>query len=179
MDIKYKSLLLASCFIFTKAYAGTASSNLQVTATVTANCTIQTSPLAFGNYDPTSGTPTFGQGSIIVTCTSGTKGPTIGMNNGNNYDATQSSRTMSHTDGTGKYQLRYSLLQPIGNAPETATCTAATTAWGDTAGASRYTITDAPSVDSRTYPVCGIIPTKQNVPAFSNYTDSVTATIYF
>ena len=174
MDIKYKSLLLASCFIFTKAYAGTASSNLQVTATVTANCTITTGNLAFGAYDPTSATDLSGTGTVTVTCTQGA-GSFIGMDNGKNYDTTR--RMKATNDGTF---LKYSLYQPSTTTPGAAcpTSIASASAWGNTS-ATGLAIGIAPSNASRQYNVCGNIPQGQDVKGGNAYSDLVSATINF
>jgi len=56
------------------AHAATATANLDVTATISANCTISTSAVAFGTYDPISAnnsTPLDATGSGQV-CFSGT-----------------------------------------------------------------------------------------------------------
>src|SRR5688572_5459428 len=54
------------------AFAATASSTLNVDATVTANCTVSTSALSFGNVDPFGGSNVDASGGITVTCTNGT-----------------------------------------------------------------------------------------------------------
>lgn len=55
-------------------FAADDTDNLAVTASVTATCTIATSPVAFGTYDPTSGTDLDGTGTVTVLCTNGTPG---------------------------------------------------------------------------------------------------------
>ena len=57
------------------ALAATVTSNLSVTATVTATCLIATLPMAFGVYDPVSGQPSDGTATVTVTCTSGSSSP--------------------------------------------------------------------------------------------------------
>src|SRR4051812_13032770 len=55
--------------------AATASADLTVSATVTTNCTINTGPLAFGNYDPVgthASRPLDAAGRVTVACTKGT-----------------------------------------------------------------------------------------------------------
>ena len=54
------------------ALAQTASTNLTVSATVAKNCSITTTAVAFGSYDPVvanAATPLAGTGTVVVTCT--------------------------------------------------------------------------------------------------------------
>ena len=46
--------LIAMAAITAPAFAASQNANLNVTASVAANCTITTSPVAFGAYDPVS-----------------------------------------------------------------------------------------------------------------------------
>ncbi len=55
-----------------QAQAQTASASLDVSASVSRNCTIATEPLAFGAHDPVvanATNPLDGTGTIIITCT--------------------------------------------------------------------------------------------------------------
>ena len=52
------------------ALAGTQTTNMGVSATVTANCTISTTPVAFGNVDTLAGNHD-ATGSVSVSCTNG------------------------------------------------------------------------------------------------------------
>src|SRR5689334_19496230 len=68
------------------AFAGSATSNLSISATVQDNCTITANSLSFGAYDPVSGNasaPLTGSGTISVTCTSGSSA-TITLDQGTN-----------------------------------------------------------------------------------------------
>jgi spore coat protein U-like protein len=154
------------------AQAGTATSNTAVTATVVANCTISTTPVAFGNYDPVAAnatTPLQSSGSVTIACTKGSA-PTIGISLGAN--ALGSVRRM--TDGAFNF-LDYEIYQPASNAPGAA-C-AFTTVWG-TAGAGLFTPTSPTSKAARTYNVCGQIPAAQDIAAGS-FADTVVATVNF
>ena len=56
------------------AFAGSATSNLAMSANVTANCTISTAAVAFGAYDPivaNAATPLDTTGTVTITCTKG------------------------------------------------------------------------------------------------------------
>ena len=52
--------------------AASTSDTLDVSATVTSNCTVTAGAVAFGNVDVTTGAALDGTGTISVTCTSGT-----------------------------------------------------------------------------------------------------------
>ena len=45
------------------------TANLNLSATVINNCTISTTPVAFGNYDPLSASPNDNSGTVVITCT--------------------------------------------------------------------------------------------------------------
>jgi spore coat protein U-like protein len=144
--------------------AGSATANLSVTATVSANCTISTTPVAFPAYDPIVANASVnddGTGSVIITCTRGTAA-TIGLGLGANASASQ----MRMKDATTDY-LNYALYQDSGRA----------TVWGNS-GAGLLSPVAAPDKTPRTFTVYGRIPSAQDVPAGS-YTDTVVATVNF
>ncbi len=67
-----------------------ASASLTVTANVSKNCTITTSPVAFGNYDAVTANataPLDGIGTVTVTCTKGAAAK-VGLNPGGNAQGT-------------------------------------------------------------------------------------------
>ena len=71
------------------ANAATATANLAVSATVTNNCTISTTALAFGSYDPVVANASAnldGTGTVVVACTKGATA-NIGLANGANFFA--------------------------------------------------------------------------------------------
>jgi spore coat protein U-like protein len=144
--------------------AGSATANLSVTATVGANCTISTAPVAFPAYDPivtNASANDDGTGSVIITCTRGTSA-TIGLGLGANASGSQ----MRMKDATTDY-LNYVLYQDSGRA----------TVWGNS-GAGLLSPVAAPDKNPRTFAVYGRIPSAQDVPAGS-YTDTVVATVNF
>src|SRR5438128_1650300 len=68
------------------ALAGSATSNFSVTASVANNCTISTTAIGFGAYDPivaNATTPLDSTGSVTITCTKGAA-TTLSLNAGNN-----------------------------------------------------------------------------------------------
>ncbi len=143
--------------------ASTATANLSVSATVAANCTITTSAIAFGAYDPISANATANldaTGSVIITCTKGAT-TTIGLDTGAN--ASGSTRRLA---SSGNY-LTYELYQDSSR----------TTVWSNS-GAGLLSVVAAPSHSARTYSVYARVTAGQDVPAGS-YTDTVVATVNF
>ena len=144
------------------ALAQTASTNLTVSATVAKNCSITTTAVAFGSYDPVvanATTPLDGSGTVVVTCTKGA-GTRIDLGLGAN--ASGAVRRMSG----GTDFLTYELYQN----------TTRTTIWGSVAAG--QTIAAAPSKAARTFTVYGRVAAGQDVAAAS-YNDTVVATINF
>jgi spore coat protein U-like protein len=146
------------------AFAGSATSSLSITASVSANCTITTSPVAFGAYDPVvvnAATDLNSTGTVTVACTKGTAA-TIDLGNGSNLLA--GSRRM----GSGTDFLNYSLYKDA----------ARTLVWGTgLAGGSTYAYTAA-SKASTAITVYGTVPQSQDV-TVGAYSDTVVATINY
>jgi spore coat protein U-like protein len=145
------------------AFAQTDTDTFNVSANVSKNCSITTTPVAFGVYDPVvanATAPLDGTGSVVVTCTRGA-GTRIDLNAGAN--ASGSVRRMA---GGGDF-LTYELYQD----------TTRTTVWGSGSGAGQ-TIIGAPSKAPRTFTVFGRVPAGQDVVAGA-YADTVVATINF
>jgi spore coat protein U-like protein len=164
------SLLLGSVSL---ASAATATANLNVTAQVNANCSIATTAVAFGVYDPITAHASAdldATGGVTIACTKGTATINVGLGLGNN--ASGAVRRMS--DG-GTERLTYELFHPASNAVGAA-C-AYTTVWGTT-GANLLSLTAAPSKAGRLYSVCGRVASGQD-PAAGSYTDTVVATVTF
>lgn len=148
----------------TPAAAATATANLGVSATVTNNCTISTTALAFGSYDPVvtnAATNLDGTGLVSVACTKGTTA-TVGLNLGTN--ASGSIRRMG--DGAGGF-LTYELYQDASHV----------TVWGN-AGGGLLSPAAAPSKAARNFTVYGQVVSNQDVAAGS-YSDTVVATVNF
>lgn len=170
-QISHRVLVTAIAFAAfgfnTSVQAGSATSNLSVSATVAANCTISTGAVSFGTYDTLASGNLDATGSVAVACTKGTA-PTITLGNGANYSG---GRRLSD----GSEFITYELYHPSSTTPGAA-C-AYTQSWG-TAGGAIFTATSAPSKASRTYNVCGRATLGQDVGAGS-YTDTVVATVNF
>ena len=145
-------------------FGQSASSNLNVSATVDAVCTISTTPVAFGVYDPLAAVANDNQGTVVVTCTRGSSGLTIDLGAGsNNGSGPIAGRAMGN--GAAGF-LSYELY----------TTAARATVWGS--GASGVAIADAPSSAARTFDVVGRIPALQDA-AVGSYSDVVVATINY
>jgi len=148
--------------------AATATSNLSVTASVTANCTITTAPVAFGAYDPVSAnasTALNGSGTVSVTCTSGASANvTLGQGSNAGGGSTDAVPVRRLKD-TGTDFLAYSLYSDSGR----------TSVWGNTAGTG-VAHTGTGTLTALT--VYGAVAAGQSVPA-GNYSDTVVATITF
>lgn len=154
------------------AYAGTETANLSVTATVNSSCTINTSPVNFGSYNPAATTPTTVSGAVAVACVKGSV-PVISLGAGLNPGTNAGERAMKRTDGEDK--LAYYLYKPASLA---AACTGnESSVWGAT-GADRLEPGAATSNALTTYNICGKIPAQQDV-ATGTYQDTVTATVEF
>jgi spore coat protein U-like protein len=151
--------------LWTPVSAATATASLTVSATVAANCTISTTPLAFGAYDPlvTNAVAALdATGGVVVACNKNTA-TTVGLALG--AHATGSTRRMLDTV-SGDF-LTYELYQPGGYV----------TVWGNAAG-SWYTPAVAPSKAPRTFQVNGRVAGGQDV-STGSYSDTVVATVTF
>ena len=140
------------------------STSLTVTASVTKNCTITTSPVSFGAYDPVAANataPLDGTGTVIVTCTKGAPAK-VGLGTGSNAQGT--TRRMS--GGTAAYLL-YELYRDASR----------TTVWGDTLDTA-LDVPAAPDRNPRTFTVYGRVAQGQDA-TVGSYTDTVVATVNF
>jgi spore coat protein U-like protein len=148
--------------------AATATANLAVTANVTANCTISTTPAAFGAYDPIFANATAAldaTGGVVVACTKGAS-TDVRLGQGANAAAGSTTAVPLRQMASGTERLAYFLYSDAGR----------TTVWGDTLATSRaFTGTGA---TTSTLTVYGRIPAGQNVAAGA-YADTVVATITF
>lgn len=146
------------------AAAQSATATLNVSATVTNNCTISTTALAFGSYDPVAAhasTNLDGTGTVIIACTRGAAA-TIGLNTGSN--ASGSTRRMAN----GTEYLTYEVYKE----------NARTNVWGNSGGA-LYDAGTAPSSAPQTFTVYGRVPAGQNGAIAGSYADMITATVNF
>ena len=158
------SAALAGLVIAAPAYASTATGNLGVSATVSSNCTLSTSPVAFGTVDVTSGTDVDATGSIGVTCTSGTAWD-ASADAGAGSGATLDTRKMT----SGANLLNYVLY----------TDSARTTVWGDGASGTTALISDTGTGVEQTKTIYGRVPSGQTSAPAGDYTDTVAVTVTY
>jgi spore coat protein U domain-containing protein, fimbrial subunit CupE1/2/3/6 len=164
------------------ALAGSATSNLSVTASVAQNCSISTSPVAFGAYDPVSTNSAAGVdltaiGAVSVTCTKNSTGVNITLGLG----AHASGAVRRLLGGTSAEFLTYELYHASATTPAAGCTFPGTTVWG-TAGAGIFTptgITGWGANSAKSFNVCGTITKAQDVSADPSYTDTVVATVNF
>ena len=150
------------------ASAGTATANLSVTATVSADCTISTAPVAFGTYDPVVtnlSTALNGTGTITTTCTTGAA-PIITLDQGANPTGGSTAAVPVRQMASGSDRLGHFLYQNVGR----------TTVWGNTVGSAPSSV--AGTGVAQNFTVYGAVTGGQNVPTGS-YADTVGATVTF
>ncbi len=153
-------------FLAPRLDAGTATANLSVTANVPTNCTISTTAVAFGAYDPLVTNATVeldGTGAVLMYCTKGTVA-TVSLGSGSNPTGGGAIRNMK-IGGVGTDLLTYELY----------TTNTRTTVWNTTNTLS-YTSTSKATQNSMT--VYGKVAPGQDV-STGSYTDTVVATISF
>ncbi len=146
------------------AFAGTATANLNISASVSAVCTITTSPVAFGAYDPVvanASTDLTSSGSVNVACTKGATA-TIDLGNGNNLSG--GSRRMS----SGSDFMNYALYKDA----------ARTQVWGSALAGGTTASYTAATKNSTAVTVYGTVPQAQDV-TVGAYSDVVVATINY
>lgn len=151
---------------------------VSVSTSINANCTVTTSALNFGAYDPIGTQKTndldVGTNQISIACVQGSA-PTIAFSLGLN--ASGSTRRMLRTTTPADY-LSYELYQPPGNSPNTAcNFSGSLVVWG-TSGSNLFTPSAPPSKASRSFYICARVPSAQD-PSVGTYNDTVTATVNF
>lgn len=174
--------LVLSLGVLAPSYgASPATGTLAVTAIVAHSCTVGTSTMAFGTYDPTSSTALSATGNLSLTCSKGTTIVNIGLGNGQNYSSGKRNMagTLLNTD-----KLNYSLFQPtgagFGNSPGApGTCSNLNVVpWDNLTSLLLPVPTGFNSTYTATVSVCGQIPSNQSVSA-DNYSDSVAITVNY
>ncbi len=151
-----------------QAVAATSTSNLAVSATVTANCNIQAAPLGFPAYDPGTGASSSASADLAVDCTNNVNFALslgAGLGSTNAYGNRSMQGQGAAAGSSLGYQLSYA-----GGADLAAGATFAT-ATGDGYDGSFGTSDQLFTID-------GVIPGSQSV-AGGNYTDTVVATLTY
>ncbi len=155
-------LLLSSVLIPVAADAGTATTTMGVSMTITAGCTVASgATVSFGSQSVLSAATTQ-NGTLSVTCTSGTT-YNVGLDQGAGSGATVAARKMT---GPASATINYGLYQ---NA-------ALTTVFGNTVGSN--TVAGTGTGAAQTITVYGQVPIQAS-PAPGAYADTVNVTITF
>jgi len=160
-------LVIASIVAFgfigsTGSQAATQTNNFDVTATIIASCSISAGNLAFGNYDPLSGTDNDNTSTIAVTCSNAAP-YTVRLDGGTEADT--ANRKMND-DATGLQKLDYQLYS---DAP-------GGTVWGNTVPTG---LAGTGTGSNQNITVHGRITAGQTTPPIGDYTDTVTATVEY
>lgn len=157
-------MLAFSALVQTGASAATSDTTFLVSATVLDVCAVVASPLAFGNYTPSSPTPNDITSTITVTCTAGLD-YTIALDQGTTMGADITHRLMVDADDN---TLGYGIY----------TDNTYGTVWGDGTSTTSTVgpITGNGTAQGRT--VYGRITAGQYVPSGA-YTDTVTVTVTY
>jgi spore coat protein U-like protein len=150
----------AAALLPVAAWPATTTTTMAVTTAVISSCVVVATPMAFGNYDPTSATATTSTSVISVTCTSGAP-YNVGLDKGAN-----GSSVTARLLKVGASTLPYALYSDSGR----------TTNWGSTIGTD--TVTGTGSAILQPITVYGGIPAGAAVPAGA-YTDTVTVTVTY
>lgn len=145
------------------ALAADTSADLDVSATVTANCVVSTSPIAFGNVNVTNNSNVDAAGSLSVTCTNGTPW-SAAADAGSGLGADLSVRKMT----SGANLLNYALYTDSNR----------TSLWGDgIEGTSTIAGTGSGVAQSRD--IYGRVPAGQTGVPAGSYADTVTVTVSY
>ena len=148
------------------ALAATATSNLEVSATVASTCLISTTPVVFGTYDSVVNlsVPKDAEGAVIVTCTSGSA-LVVTLGEGL-FPFSAAPATPLRQMGSAANRLAYFLFS---------TADRTTTVWGNTPASGVNAVGTGGALS---LPVYGRIPAAQNKPV-GGYVDTVVATVTF
>jgi|SaaInlStandDraft_1057018.scaffolds.fasta_scaffold02614_5 spore coat protein U-like protein len=159
------AMLLGTATLIAPAYATEQTANLNVSANINMSCTITTTNLAFGNYDPivtNLSDPLNKMASVTSTCTVGSAG-VITLDNGDHYDEGLG-RRMAHATEAGNY-LTYSVSNASYGGAN----------WGIGAEAVAYTGTGS-AVEEDVY---GSVAANQFTAEDGSYTDTIIASINY
>lgn len=168
MFITFRKTLLAGAVLVaaaaSPALAAEASSSLDVSADVTENCVVSTTPLDFGDVDVTSGAVDNGTGGISVTCTNET-GWSAAADAGTGVGATLVTRKMTG----GAELLDYKLYTDAGR----------TILWGDGVGGTTATIDDTGTGSAQSKVIYASILAGQTSVSTGAFADAVAVTVTY
>ncbi len=145
------------------AIASTATTTVTVTATVIDACTVDASPLSFGNYNGISGSMHDAVAVITPTCTAGTA-YAIALCTGLGSGASHATRKLTGPDGAS---LNYSIY----------TNSSRTTVWGDGTGGTSVVAASGVGL-AQPVQLHGRVPAAQTA-MVGSYSDTITVTVTY
>jgi len=150
--------------------SGSQTSTVIVTASIPPSCTIGTAAIAFAAYDPINANATVPDdrtGDIVIRCTKGASGITIGLGNGANNTGAQR-RMTSSTDPTTT--IDYEVYQDTGRV----------SVWGPGDGGVARSGSDLNGTgENVSVTMFGRIPPHQLQATAGSYNDTLVSTILF
>jgi spore coat protein U-like protein len=150
--------------------AGSQSGIVVVTASIPPSCTIGTAAIAFAAYDPVNANatvPADQTGDIVIRCTKGASGITVGLGNGANNTGSQR-RMVNSADSTTT--INYEVYQESGRL----------SIWGPGDGGSVRSGADLTGTGANvTVTMYGRIPPHQLQGTAGAYSDTLVSTILF
>ena len=153
------------------ASAGSQTSTVRVSTSVTASCTIGTAVIAFAPYDPVNANATVADdqsGDIVIRCTKGTSGITIALGNGGHNTGQQ--RRMASLASTADTFINYEVYKEPGRI----------SVWGAGDGGSVRSGADLNGTGSVvSVTMYGRIPPAQLAAVAGAYSDTLVSTINF
>lgn len=157
-----------TCILPSAANAGSASTPVTVSATVTQNCTISTTTnVGFGSYDPvTISAAITTNGVVRVTCTKGASGITLTLNGGSNSASATAPDTRAMKGTTNANYLSYDIYEDSGYATRFPTTAVAETVSGGITTPTNVTL-------------YGKIKAAAQDVSVDSYSDTVQATVNF
>jgi len=150
--------------------AGSQSNVVVITASIPPSCTIGTAAIAFAAYDPVNANATVPDdqsGEIVIRCTKGASGITVGLGNGSNNSGSQ--RRMTNASDPAAI-LDYEVFKESSR----------TSVWGPGDGGSVRSGPDMDGTGSNvTVTMYGRIPPHQLQATAGTYRDTLVSTILF
>jgi spore coat protein U-like protein len=157
------ALIAATILVAAPASAAVETTTIPVSATVTENCVVAATPVAFGAVNTLSGANVDAAGSVEVTCTNET-GWSASAGLGDGSGASFGVRKMT----AGANLLEYSLY----------TDSSRSAVWGDGSGATA-TVDNVGTGVVQTFPVYGRVGAGQTSVPAGSYADTVLVTITY
>ncbi len=135
-------------------------------------CTVSATPVAFGVYNPLSGTATASTGTVTATCTLVSGGNTT-VNVVSSYSTGSSGTFANRTMRSGTNSLTYNLYFDAAYTQVRGDGTG-----GSQTGGASFSLTSGSRTQSTTSTIYGRAPASQDVAA-GTYSDTVTVTITY